>query len=107
MALKWYLKAAETGNCLAQFQCGYIYRNGEGGIPKNDHEGYKWYSLAAEQGDAKAQLQLGCCYLTGAGVKQDIGKAIEWLKKSERQGEASATELLQMIPRNKDRPDYV
>ena len=93
-ALKWYLQAAEEGSCLGQFQCGYIYCNGEGGVPKNDHEGFKWYHLAAQQGDAKAQLQLACCYIEGAGVNKDIDKAKEWLKKSEQQGNKSAAELL-------------
>ena len=93
-ALKWYLQDAEAGGCLGQFQCGYIYCNGEGGVPKNDHEGFKWYHLAAQQGDAKAQLQLACCYIEGAGVNKDIDKAKEWLKKSEQQGNKSAAELL-------------
>ena len=96
-ALKWYLQAAEEGSCLGQFQCGYIYRNGEGGVPKNDHEGFKWYHLAAQQGDAKAQLQLACCYIEGAGVNRDIDKAKEWLKKAEQQGNESAAELLRKI----------
>ncbi len=45
MARKWYLKAAEQGNALAQFDLGVMYTNGEG-MKVDLVQAYKWFSLA-------------------------------------------------------------
>jgi TPR repeat protein len=47
--VKWYLKAANQGWAVAEYDLGIFYSRGEG-APKNDIEAYKWFSLAAAQG---------------------------------------------------------
>lgn len=48
------------------------------------------YRKASELGNAKAQFNLGSCYMTGTGVKQNLPKAIEWLRKAADQGVTNA-----------------
>ena len=52
--VRWYLKAAEQGNAMAQCNLGQCYFNGDG-VDKDRTEALKWYRKAAEQGDAEAQ----------------------------------------------------
>ncbi len=46
--------------------------------------------LLAEQGDADAQYKLVFNYAGGRGVEADMGKAVFWLKKSAKSGNAEA-----------------
>ena len=48
-AAKWYRKAAEQGDSLAQGELGWLYNVGKG-VVQDDKEAAKWYAKAAEQG---------------------------------------------------------
>ena len=48
-AVKWYRKAAEQGDPIAQSSLGDCYASGEG-VPKDMVEAEKWYRKSAEQG---------------------------------------------------------
>jgi hypothetical protein len=56
-AIKWYRKAADQGDALAQYNLGMRYKEGDG-LPLDPVEAYKWLSLAAAQKitDATAAL---------------------------------------------------
>ena len=84
-AVKWYLKAAEQGNPLAQFSLGTCYEYGHG-VGQSDTEAFKWYRKAAGQGHAFAQYNLGFGYEAGQGVEQDYAEAAKWYRKSAEQG---------------------
>ena len=56
-AVKWYRKAAEQGNALAQANLGILFETGRG-VPKDDVEAAVWYRKAAEQGNTFAQANL-------------------------------------------------
>jgi len=58
-AVKWYRKAAEQGDSMAQVNLGLRYYTGEG-VPKDYVQAYKWLNLAAGQRneDAKRFLNL-------------------------------------------------
>jgi TPR repeat protein len=98
-AVKWYRKAAEQGDVIAQYNLGDMYCTGEG-VPQNDAEAVKWYRKAAEQGDAAAQHKLGRMYVTGVlapptgsfslGVSQDIVQAYLWFSIAATQGSEGA-----------------
>ena len=53
-AVKWYRKAAEQNNMLAQGSLGMCYEFGNG-VAKDYVEGYKWQLLAAGQGHKVAK----------------------------------------------------
>jgi TPR repeat protein len=77
-AVKWYRKAAEQGDELAQNQLGLIYYYGELG-ETNRVEAAKWFRRAAEQGTSTAQAFLGSFYMTGdGGLLIDFLEAFKW-----------------------------
>ena len=45
---------ANAGDAVAQFNLGFMYRNGEG-LPQNDVEAYKWFNLATTYADASTR----------------------------------------------------
>jgi hypothetical protein len=77
-AIKWYRKAAEQGDAVAQFNLGIMHTNGVG-VSQNDAEAARWYRLAADHGLAGAQFNLGMMYAEGHGVAQDYVQAHMWL----------------------------
>jgi uncharacterized protein len=86
-ALKEWRPFAEQGDAFAQFNLGWMYKNGEG-VPQDYQEAAKWYRLAAEQGYAKAQYNLALRYDNGEGVPQDYQEAAKWYRLAAEQGHA-------------------
>jgi len=52
---------------------------------------------AAENGNSEAQYYLGLMYENGRGVEADMGKSVEWLKKSAARGNKDAAEYLESM----------
>ena len=92
-AVKWYHKAAESGDPQAQYRLGLCYYNGEG-VQKDKTEAVKWYRKAAEQGHIKAQHDLSICCSIGDGVEQDLDEAEKWCRKIIELGDDCAEEML-------------
>ena len=68
--MKWYRKAADQGDALAQSTLGNCYLFGQG-VLKDEVEAVKWLRKAADQGADYAQYYLGRCYRNGHGVAKD------------------------------------
>ena len=49
MAVRWYLRAANQGNDLAQQRLGLLYERGDG-VPKDLVQAYMWYKLGNSEG---------------------------------------------------------
>jgi TPR repeat protein len=88
-AIKWYQKAAETGDARGQLEMGWQYNDGNG-VEKNENEAVKWFRKAAEQGFPRAQNMLGICYYDGEGVEKDQAEAVKWVRKAAEQKYAPA-----------------
>jgi hypothetical protein len=73
-AVKWYLRAGDKGNALAQSALGDIYYYGRG-VPQDFKTAATWWEKAAEQGVGSAQLNLSVLYANGEGVAQDLVKS--------------------------------
>lgn len=95
-ALRWFRRAADQGNSIAQLNLGLMYMKGLGVI-QNDSESRKWMLLAAEQGNASAQYLLGtnsgaAIILSSTGNVTPINRAanysemLKWYRKSAAQG---------------------
>ena len=56
-AIRWYRRAADQGDALAQSNLGWMYENGRG-VQRDRVEAVRWYTRAADQGDSWAQEQL-------------------------------------------------
>ena len=74
---------AEAGDADAQYELGYWYRNGGGGVEKDGAEAGKWTMRAAEQGHLVAK---GLCFEKGYGVTEDKTEAVQWFRRSAAQG---------------------
>ncbi len=61
----------------AQYNLGFMYKNGQG-VVQDYKEAVKWYRKSAEQGNALAQSNLGFMYDNGQGVVQDFVRAHMW-----------------------------
>ena len=92
-AVKWYRKAAEQGNAMAQAGLAACYYDGIG-VEKNGQEAVKWYRKAAEQGNAVAQVSLANCYYGGIGVEKSYQEAVKWYRKAAEQGDVKAQKTL-------------
>ncbi|CAN5225279.1 hypothetical protein BH10PSE19_BH10PSE19_14090 [soil metagenome] len=88
-AARCYLKAANLGDAVAQFNMGVLYKEGKG-VVRNMAQAVEWYQEAANQGYALAQFHLGYCYANGEGIDRDPVKAVEWYRKAANQGDAIA-----------------
>jgi len=80
-AIREWRPLAESGNPIAQYHMGVIYRDGRG-VDIDLAEAIRWWKRAANNGHAKAQYELGMAYHRGLGVAHDEKKASEWLEKS-------------------------
>lgn len=100
IAFSEWLKAAEQGDAVAQYNLSFLYDEGLG-TEKDPAKAAEWLIKAAEQGYADAQFNLGNNYQAGkSGVPVNIEKAIYWLTKAGDQGDASAQFNLGLIYQN-------
>jgi TPR repeat protein len=76
-AVRLFRSLAELGYPAAQFQLGFLYRQGDG-VPQDYAEAAKWLQLAAGQGHVWAQSNLAFMYREGEGMPQDFVKAHMW-----------------------------
>jgi hypothetical protein len=100
-AAKWYRRAAEHGDALAQYELGVIYAQGRrapkiidasgmalvwgadaDGVSQDYAEAARWYRMAAMQGHYAAQYNVGAMYHGGQGVEQDHAAAVKWYRKA-------------------------
>lgn len=72
---------AEKGDPESQYNMGVIYADGYKEIQPDIVEAIKWYTLSAEQGYAKAKYNLGVLLSSESGIKNDLPKARNYLRK--------------------------
>ena len=82
-ALYYFTKAAELGDCEAQFYLANMYYEKES--LKDIEKAFYWWSKVAEQGMPEAQNNLANMYHTEESLK-DIEKAFYWWSKAAEQG---------------------
>lgn len=85
-ATKWYLKAANQNNEIAQQMLGFL-----GDRAGQYEEATQWFRKSAEQGSAVAQREMGLRYLRGSvGLPQDYAQAAKWFRSAAEKGETTA-----------------
>ena len=89
-AARFYQKAADQGDAMAQCDLGVMMQRGEGGLKRDDEAAAQLYRRSADQGYAQAQANLGSCYYRGEGVSQDHAMAVRLFRKAADQGNAGA-----------------
>jgi S1-C subfamily serine protease len=88
-ALSEWTPLAKQGYAVAQYNLGFMYRNGRG-VPQNNKTAVKWYRLAAKQGNDSAQYNLGLMYAKGQGVPKDNVYAHMWWNIAASSGKKNA-----------------
>jgi TPR repeat protein len=82
---------ARQGNAAAQHNLAVFYRDGRGGLAKNEVEAARLFKLAAAQGDVNAQVGLGAFYSTGrGGLPRDEAEALRLYRLAAAKGDARA-----------------
>jgi uncharacterized protein len=79
VAMKWFEKAAESGNPEAQLKLVFGYIQGIG-LPRDEHQAVMWLKHAANNGNTWAQRALSNLYLSGEGAPKDYVRAYTWAK---------------------------
>ena len=85
-SLRELKRAALQGHAVAQFNLGWMYAKGEGGVPQDFTQAAEWYRMAAEQDDAWAQNNLGEMYARGEGIPRNLVQAYMWLSLAMKGG---------------------
>jgi uncharacterized protein len=108
-AWKWYQKAADQGEKVAQYNLRNIYDEAIGCLRLPDYSEFKEERLramsvieealngfhkVAEKGHPFVQCQLGRIYRDGHGVSKNLSKAAEWYRKAAEQGDREAQKEL-------------
>jgi uncharacterized protein len=75
------LKAARTGNPVAQYSVGRAFQKGKG-IEQDYAKAVLWYRKSANQGHVKSQYRLGVAYRNGRGVQRDYMRSATWFRKA-------------------------
>ncbi|MCQ2084706.1 MAG: sel1 repeat family protein [archaeon] len=95
-AAKWFIKAAEHYNGIAQYALGCMYGNGYY-FKQDNTEAARWFEEAAEGGEPNAQYAIGCFYYEGRGVEKNQKKAISWFQEAADQGHPGAMSFMSMF----------
>ena len=89
-ALTDLLAAANRGNENAEVKLGFLYSDGEQGIPMRIKEGIRWWEKAAYFWNEEALFALGKTYERGMGVPVDQAAAVRYYRIAAAQGHGSA-----------------
>ncbi len=92
-----------AGNPLAQLIMGDMLLAGAG-VDEDPAAGLALFEAAAAQGFGPAQYGLGLAYAMGwGGLAPDPARALEWLRKAERDDVEGATEQIALLAEGGDR----
>ena len=99
-ALKYYIKAADSGNAAAQYRTGYMFEHGIG-TDINMDKAFEYYQNAVDSGKTDAMYSLAQMYERGIGTDADIDKAIELYEKASKKGNMRAEIRLEILHKSK------
>jgi TPR repeat protein len=85
-----YLKEAEAGNGLAQYNLGVCFQKGYG-TEIDYNQAILWFDKASHQGEIDALVCMGSCYYQGGyGIQRDFQKAFDYWEEAYKKGSADA-----------------
>lgn len=92
-AVRWFQRAARSGNADALNMLGRCYEFGWG-VLADGHEAIRHYTNAAEKGHAWGEFNLASHYAQGHLVAPDWSKALTLLVRSARRGNPKAMNMI-------------
>jgi TPR repeat protein len=84
-ALPWFLRSAQAGTPLAQFELGLSLLNGWG-CDCEENKGLDWLRRAAQSGEPNAEITLATYALRGSPDEGRLRQAKQWLEQSAASG---------------------
>ncbi len=88
VALSWYMKAAQQGHSVAQYNVARMYQEDKYGIAQNMTMVVAWYEKSAKAGFMYAEKNLAILYRDGTGVPEDKARAVRLFQAAANQGES-------------------
>ena len=95
-AIKWYKKAADSGDTEAEWHLAVKYDLGDG-VDADKHKAFQLYLKVAnapklfgsivQAGVAESQRNLGYLYRDGDGIGKDTQESFKWFQKSAENGD--------------------
>lgn len=92
-AVRWLLKASDSGNAEAKGLLCVHYVNGMG-VAKDENKAFALARESANSSDKEGQKMLGVCFLNGIGTERDLDNAAWWLTAAANQGEVVSMTLM-------------
>ncbi len=90
--------AADQGSNSGQANLGLAYKDGLGGLSKDEREAVRLFKLSADQGSALGQVSLGLAYERAlGGLPKDEREAARLYKLAADQGSDFAQSLLARV----------
>ncbi|KAJ3228962.1 hypothetical protein HDU78_009348 [Chytriomyces hyalinus] len=99
-AMELYEKAVGLGDVAGCYYLGYLYMEGDDGIPPDLSKGIKNYERAAQAGVVAAIRNLGNFYEYGNGVPQNYETALQYFMRAANSEDALAFYYLGLKYRN-------
>jgi TPR repeat protein len=78
-AAAWYLRAAQAGSVVGQYNLALLLADGSG-VPKDIDSAMAWYERAARSGFGKAQFNLALLLEQRRSTPADLERAYAWFK---------------------------
>jgi len=98
VALRFYVRAAESGNRVAEFRLGRMYELGKN-VPQDYLQAFKYYRQSSRRGLPAAKVALGALYERGLGTEANYVDAYILYGLAARHDDASANQHLRSISR--------
>jgi TPR repeat protein len=97
-ALTAIRSSVAAGYAPAQTALGYLYSEGQAGLPNDEVEALRLYRLAVAQSNAYAMNNLGSMYMGGhGGLSKDEVEAVRLYREAANQGNALALSNLGVV----------
>lgn len=95
--LPWFVKAAQGGIAVAQYQVGFCLLTGDGGCRRDEFKALKWLKMAAAAGEPQSEVTLAMRQLSGTPGAADLAAARNWLDRAVESGNDDAKLFLAAI----------
>jgi TPR repeat protein len=85
-AARWFARAADGGDTVAQAIWGSMLAFGSEGVARNPAGSIRYLRAAAESGDAMAMSNLAFAHLRGHGLPENESEAVGWFRRAAAAG---------------------
>ncbi|MGH7246857.1 MAG: tetratricopeptide repeat protein, partial [Pseudomonadota bacterium] len=85
-SLHWIKRAAESGNRDCMLFLARAYRDGEQGLVRDFKQMLRWALHAAAAHSSEAMRLVSDAYSLGQGVRQNLARALIWLRRAAAAG---------------------